>query len=182
VFLVNISRGSGSRRDPVRVVVHPSGRGGEVAIGDFQSETDEDHPAREREETKRLLYVALTRARDRLYLGSVLKEDRIQPARGSLAKCCRSLLDQLIERAGEVEWRPASGRIHRFGVCPRAAFQALPDVGDEGSRTFDSAPLGDSEPPPDRSPAVAAVVLPVSAGPSRAEPVDRLVGTLVHRL
>ena len=28
VFLVNLSRGSGNRRDPVRVVADPSGRGG----------------------------------------------------------------------------------------------------------------------------------------------------------
>ena len=60
VFLVNLSRGSGSRRDPVRVVADPSGIGGGVAIGDFQSEADDDSRAKEREETKRLLYVALT--------------------------------------------------------------------------------------------------------------------------
>ena len=50
-----------------------------VAVGDFRSDADEDDAAKEREETKRLLYVALTRARDRLYLGSVLKEGRLQP-------------------------------------------------------------------------------------------------------
>ena len=43
-------------------------------------------PAREREETKRLLYVALTRARDRLYLSTALKDGRVQPGRGSLAE------------------------------------------------------------------------------------------------
>src|SRR6185295_19111097 len=41
-----------------------------VAIADYQSEADEDARARDREETKRLLYVALTRARDRLYLSA----------------------------------------------------------------------------------------------------------------
>ena len=41
-----------------------------VAVADFQSEADEEAQAREREETKRLLYVALTRARDRLYLSA----------------------------------------------------------------------------------------------------------------
>ena len=65
-----------------------------VAVGDFQSEADEDEAAREREETKRLLYVALTRARDRLYLASVLKDGRLQPGRGSLAEVLpASLLD-----------------------------------------------------------------------------------------
>ena len=40
--------------------------GTSVAVGDFESEIDEERAAREREDTKRLLYVALTRARDRL--------------------------------------------------------------------------------------------------------------------
>src|SRR6185503_9295139 len=71
VFLVNLARGTGNFRDPIRVVA--------VAGGDFRSDADEDGAAKEKEETKRLLYVALTRARDRLYLGSVLKEGRLQP-------------------------------------------------------------------------------------------------------
>ena len=41
---------------------------GRLSVGDFQSEADADAKAKDREETKRLLYVALTRARDRLYL------------------------------------------------------------------------------------------------------------------
>ena len=57
-----------------------------VAIGDFESEADEDAGAREREETKRLLYVAVTRARDRLYLGAVVKEGGFKPGRGSLGE------------------------------------------------------------------------------------------------
>ena len=48
-----------------------AGSGGEpsVAIADYQSEADEDALGREREETKRLLHVALTRARDRPFVG-----------------------------------------------------------------------------------------------------------------
>jgi superfamily I DNA/RNA helicase len=44
-----------------------------VAIGDFQTEFDEDASNRDVEETKRLLYVATTRARDRLYLSAEVK-------------------------------------------------------------------------------------------------------------
>ena len=84
-FVVNINRGTGGPRAPIRVMVDgydaPS-----VSIGDFDSEADEDAPAREREETKRLLYVALTRARDRLYLGAVLKDGVFKPGRGSLGE------------------------------------------------------------------------------------------------
>ena len=73
VFLVNLARGTGNFRDPIRVVASPGGDEVSVAAGDFRSDADEDAAARDKEETKRLLYVALTRARDRLYLGSVLK-------------------------------------------------------------------------------------------------------------
>jgi ATP-dependent helicase/nuclease subunit A len=85
VFVVNMNRGTGGPRAPIRVMVDgydtPS-----VSIGDFESEADEDAGAREREETKRLLYVAVTRARDRLYLGAVVKEGGFKPGRGSLGE------------------------------------------------------------------------------------------------
>ena len=85
VFVVNMNRGTGGPRAPIRVMVDgydtPS-----VAIGDFESEADEDATAREREETKRLLYVAVTRARDRLYLGAVVKDGTFKPGRGSLGE------------------------------------------------------------------------------------------------
>src|SRR5262249_6812814 len=84
VFLVNLAPGTGGFRDPIRVVT--SADRCSVAVGDFRSDADEDAAAKEKEETKRLLYVALTRARDRLYLGSVLKDGRLQPGRGSLAE------------------------------------------------------------------------------------------------
>jgi ATP-dependent helicase/nuclease subunit A len=85
VFVVNMNRGTAGPRAPIRVTVDgrdtPS-----VAIGDFESEADEDAAARDREETKRLLYVALTRARDRLYLAAVVKDGAFKPGRGSLGE------------------------------------------------------------------------------------------------
>ena len=57
-----------------------------VSIGDFDSEADEDATPREREKTKRLLYVALTRARDRLYLAAAVKNGVFKPGRGSLGE------------------------------------------------------------------------------------------------
>ena len=85
VFVVNMNRGTGGPRAPIRVMVDgydtPS-----VSIGDFESEADEDATARDREETKRLLYVAATRARDRLYLGAVVKDGVFKPGRGSLGE------------------------------------------------------------------------------------------------
>ena len=75
----------GGRRAPIRVgfttADEPS-----VAIADYQSEADEDAQAREREETKRLLYVALTRARDRLYLSATVEDGVCRTGRGSLGE------------------------------------------------------------------------------------------------
>jgi ATP-dependent helicase/nuclease subunit A len=85
VFVVNINRGTGGPRAPIRVLADGFGTPS-VSIGDFESEADEDSAAREREETKRLLYVALTRARDRLYLGAVVKNGAFKPGRGSLGE------------------------------------------------------------------------------------------------
>jgi ATP-dependent helicase/nuclease subunit A len=85
VFVVNINRGTGGPRAPIRVLADGYGTPS-VSIGDFESEADEDATARDREETKRLLYVALTRARDRLYLGAVVKNGAFKPGRGSLGE------------------------------------------------------------------------------------------------
>jgi ATP-dependent exoDNAse (exonuclease V) beta subunit len=120
VFIVNLARGTGTRRPPIRVVTgddEPS-----VAVGDFQSSGDEDQPSREREETKRLLYVALTRARDRLYLSSVLKDGQLKPGRGSLAEVMPiALQDRFAEASGaaSVAWTASSGTVHTLRVCPR---------------------------------------------------------------
>jgi len=97
VFVVNLGRGTGGPRAPIRVLADAHGAPS-VAIGDFDSEADEDAPAREREETKRLLYVALTRARDRLYLSGCVKNGVFKPGRGSL---------------GEVLPRPVVARIEQ---------------------------------------------------------------------
>jgi ATP-dependent helicase/nuclease subunit A len=85
VFVVNVNRGTGGPRAPIRVLADGFGTPS-VSIGDFESEADEDAAPREREETKRLLYVALTRARDRLYLGAVVKNGAFKPGRGSLGE------------------------------------------------------------------------------------------------
>ena len=85
VFLVNMGRGTGGVRAPIRVVDDPTGDAS-VAIADYQSEADEDAHAREHEESKRLLYVALTRARDRLYLSGALKDGVCRFGRGSLGE------------------------------------------------------------------------------------------------
>ena len=85
VFVVNMGRGTGGARAPIRVVDDAAGEAS-VAIADYQSEADEDAQAREREESKRLLYVALTRARDRLYLSATVQAGTVRMGRGSLGE------------------------------------------------------------------------------------------------
>ncbi|MBI4265165.1 MAG: UvrD-helicase domain-containing protein [Acidobacteria bacterium] len=119
VFLVNLARGTSARRSPIRIAVDPEGEPS-AAVGDYESDGDEDDRPKELEETKRLLYVALTRARDRLYLGSVVEGGRVQPARGSLAEVFpASLLEVWTHEPnrGRVTWRASSGAAHQLRVA-----------------------------------------------------------------
>jgi ATP-dependent helicase/nuclease subunit A len=114
VFVVNMGRGTGGFRPAIRVSADSAGAAS-VAIADYQSEADEDAQAREREETKRLLYVALTRARDRLYLSATVADGRVRMGRGSLGEVLPDEMKTLFAQAtrpGEVEWTGASGRRH----------------------------------------------------------------------
>jgi ATP-dependent helicase/nuclease subunit A len=133
IFVVNMGRGSGGVRPAIRVAA--GGGSGEsagessVAIADYQSEADEDASAREREETKRLLYVALTRGRDRLYLSATAKDGKCRMGRGSLGEVLPDAVRRLFVDAGragyagdnvEVVWVGGSGARHRLAT-PRAS-------------------------------------------------------------
>ena len=85
VFVVNMGRGAGGIRAPIRVTDDAAGEAS-VAIADYQSDADEDVAAKEREESKRLLYVALTRARERLYLSATVKDGVCRMGKGSLGE------------------------------------------------------------------------------------------------
>ena len=190
VFVVNLARGTAARRAPVRVTA----QGGaddrvSVAVGDFQSDADEDVVARDKEETKRLLYVALTRARDRLYLASALKDGRLQPGRGSLAEVMPLALTAVFEEAstnggGEVQWRAASGAVHRWRVCAGVADARSPEhvaSGVSPKILDDFEPLSTEGSLPRMN--ATDVGAPIAAVPRPAGgDSDRLVGTLVHRL
>ncbi|MDO8795057.1 MAG: UvrD-helicase domain-containing protein [Vicinamibacterales bacterium] len=213
VFVVNLARGTGNWRDPIRVSAGREDDGPvSVGIGTFQSEADDRRPAREREETKRLLYVALTRARDRVYLGTVVKDGRPQPGRGSLAEVMpQSLLDVLAQAAGgagaaaagaanteppDLAWVGPSGQAHRFRTCP---VHPEPSTAREVllARAVAEGPPADFArltAAPGARPVVAAAGSPlapparrgagpgVETGAGRGTETERLVGTAVHRL
>ena len=113
VFVVNMQRGTGGPRAPIRVLADGYGTPS-VSIGDFESEADEDATAREREETKRLLYVALTRARDRLYLAAALKDGAFKPGRGSLG--------EVLPRGVAARFEAALGKLAGLKACTTSEF------------------------------------------------------------
>ena len=180
VFVMNLSRGISNRRDPVRWSRDA------VAVGERQPDVDEDYDVREREETKRLLYVALTRARDRLYLGTVLKDGRLVPVRGSLAEVLPApLLDRLGDAASTVQWAASSGAIHRFRVCgPAESAMPAAQAHADSERESDFLPLVE-EPTAARS--VASLIEAdaqngFQSGVASGDDSERVVGSLVHRL
>jgi ATP-dependent helicase/nuclease subunit A len=112
VFVVNMGRGTGGMRPPIRVAAGAAGEAS-VSIADYQSEADEDMQAREREESKRLLYVALTRARDRLYLSATVQNGTCRMGRGSLGEVLPATIKALFVAAALTDtrtlgWRSAS--------------------------------------------------------------------------
>ena len=204
VFLVNLARGTGNRRDAIRIAADAGEDSVAVSVGDFRSESDEDEVAREREETKRLLYVAMTRARDRLYLGTVVKEGRAQPGRGSLAEVLPpSLLEKFSEAyagVASVRWQARTGGVHYFDVAAGAARSSLAEATAGAHGETDARPESVKQPlsgrrsvnsdfavlqdtSPRRMTVAAAIGQPVGTQPTViGTDSDRLVGTLVHRL
>jgi ATP-dependent helicase/nuclease subunit A len=195
VFVVNLTRGTGGIRAALRVVADPVSGQGSLSVGGFQSEADEDVKGKNREETKRLLYVALTRARDRLYLASEVKDGKWRAFGGSLGEILPASFRVKFEAAaGEappetIEWIAASGQVHTLRVCQKQTSSersnntvkyTSPPV-DRGPDLFD--PLVDPFALPRAS--VTEVMAPsemsdVGAGSEASHPT--LAGTLVHRL
>ncbi|HXG56787.1 MAG TPA: UvrD-helicase domain-containing protein [Vicinamibacterales bacterium] len=191
VFVVNMARGAGGLQKPVRVTV--DGEGGEpsVSVSPFVSETDDLEREREQHETRRLLYVATTRARDRLYLSSSLKEGQMAAGRGGLADVLPNSLRALFAAAAAtseetVTWTAASGRAFTWRVCRPAqvadAISVVTRSDAEGSLDME-APLVATE----REPRVSASewlrrVSGDEPGGPAGSGQDALVGSLVHRL
>ena len=121
VFVVNLARGASGPPQPVRVLV--DGDAESVSIGPFASEMDDIDRERDRHETRRLLYVAVTRARDRLYLSTLLKAGEVVAGRGSLAEVLPPSLRDLFARAAvpltgvsTLAWTGTSGRTYSWRV------------------------------------------------------------------
>jgi ATP-dependent helicase/nuclease subunit A len=105
VFVVNLARGAGGRPAPVRIVDDADRV--ELVVGPADDAWSAEERARDAEENKRLLYVALTRARDRLYLSTTLGADGRFSARPTgLGAVLPSSLAPAFEAAGHDEGPP----------------------------------------------------------------------------
>ena len=179
VFVVNLAKGASGFPRPVRV------SGEEVSVGPFVSESDDEERFREREETKRLIYVALTRARDRLYLGTVLKDGAFAIGRGSLAEVLpesfRALFVRAAQEPGDVDRVDGRSQGRAYRVRSRAEQSSASGGSRAASNNFETSTAGrrltDGLPPrtpADRRCAVDAsgVDRPTSGAlPSRARPL-----------
>ena len=191
VFVVNLHLPGRGRSSAFSVIERGPEGEPEVVFGSSDATRLED--AHEREELRRLFYVAMTRARDRLYLAAEVDPDQHAIRRGprSLASLLPASLADVFASAAssprettEIDWedgrgsfafrvcRPSEGRIDA-GPGASAATRGEPDVRQVQAvdRTVASAIDMAWE---TRSRLVTAAATG-SAG-------DRLVGTLVHRL
>jgi ATP-dependent exoDNAse (exonuclease V) beta subunit len=200
VFLTSLTRGTGGRSDPIVVVPAAGGGAPLVSVAGSLPAADEATSERDREETKRLLYVAVTRARERLYLAAVLKHGRFQPAPGSLGEVMpASLRSAFAEAAGggaSVEWHAESGGVHTLEVVAAGAGAAAGVAAEVAPGAAAPAPACDFQPLRDvtsaqRIGAAACAMAMVSAEADEAEgeasPAvssadPALIGTVVHRL
>jgi ATP-dependent exoDNAse (exonuclease V) beta subunit len=135
--------------------------------------------------------VALTRARDRLYLASEVKDARWRAFGGSLGDILPPGVKACFEAAGTspppetTEWTAASGHVHTFRVCTAAPVhdQPVPTQGRTDLPPDSLAPLVD----PFELPRVAVTkaLAPLVEKPRRSQMNTgsrSLTGTLVHRL
>ena len=196
VFVVNITRGTGNRKSPIRVVADAEHAQAWLSVADFQSEADEDAKAKDREETKRLLYVAVTRARDRLYLAADIKKPPFRAFGGSLGDILPQSLKARFEAATatpppeSVEWAASSGTVHTFRLCHKSGSDPVPagivnPGGDEATSVDNFGVLVDAHATP-RAGVTAAAAVETPVGIQRRNQIDTatgsVIGTLVHRL
>ena len=190
VFVVNLARGASGPPQPVRVMV--AGEDEAVSVGPFASDMDKGERERDRHETRRLLYVAMTRARDRLYLSASVEDGRLEPGAGSLAAVLPEPLQAFFSAAAEASstdrrllWRGSSGREFMWRLCRP---HAVPPGAEEPAGHISEVRItifGDQQP------AEALLRVPVTEalgpGPDGGDQFSSagggtLVGTLVHRL
>jgi ATP-dependent helicase/nuclease subunit A len=191
VFLVNLHVPGRGRPAGFSVIERGTGGEPEVAFGTTEGTRLEEQ--REMEEMRRLLYVAVTRARDRLYLvGQVDRKGLLKRPQRSLAALLPAGLANAVAAAAAPSGRPLVWESRNGSFALRTC---EPPAAGPPATTPAAAPRA-AEPAVDRAPlrvrqpvSVAATAAGVPrpalgrrARRSDAGVGDRLIGTLVHRL
>jgi ATP-dependent helicase/nuclease subunit A len=184
VFVVNMHMPGRGRSPGFSVIERGPNDEPEVAFGTTEATKLEDQ--RETEELRRLLYVAVTRARDRLYLASDVEEGaKVRRGARSLASLLPATLGATFAAASatdldRIEWTSASGPF-TLGVC-RPGPSAVTSAGAVGPDTtvLDVEPIEDAR-TRSRSVTGSEVFSTGDLRPHHLRP-RQLAGTLVHRL
>jgi ATP-dependent helicase/nuclease subunit A len=194
VFVVNLHVPTRGRGTPSIIERGPDGLP-EVAFR--TTPATELDAERDEEESRRLWYVAVTRAKDRLYLAAQVNEQgQLKPKGRSLAGLMpKSLVDTFgnaaTDRAADhVTWHSQSGPFVLRVCRPGTPVPASPSHGDRRGETIDEPPI-DVRPLLVRGRAIGRVT-PVESSfdgtlgrigtEIEDQPHARLIGTLVHRL
>ena len=177
------------RGEPVEVVTRPDGDDvlDLVAVDGLADAAADEIEAREREEAKRLVYVAFTRARDRLYLATTIaRQGGFAPATSALGAVLPASLGAALAAAASAEdavaWTSASGHLHALRVI-RAGDDAVAAAPPAPARHDDFAPLALAGGRPDTVSARSQALQPGDldgAGDADRE-AARAIGRLVHR-
>ena len=168
-----------------------------MTVWPYRSESDAGERARDIEETKRLLYVASTRARDRLYLSAVACDGEVACNRGSFGEVLPKGLACVLTAAADhsrawIGWEGPGGATHEFRIVTHEAEERVgpadPDRGnqrDSPNVRVDLSPVGGTG---SRRTSMTEVVESLGGGPPETAgeldipPRPQLVGTIVHRL
>lgn len=126
VFLVDFGRGTGARVPAIRVTPDRGDGQASVTVWPYRSDSDSGERDQNIEETKRLLYVASTRARDRLYLSAVARDGVVKFHRGSFGEVLPNGLATAFLAAADhsrasVGWEGPGGVTHQFRIVAHAS-------------------------------------------------------------
>jgi ATP-dependent helicase/nuclease subunit A len=192
VFLVRLQAGVRTGDAPVTVVPKDEHNRADVAVS-ISAPSGKIERARDAEERRRLLYVAMTRARDRLYFSAEVEEGK-RPGGTSFEKLLPVALQQTIEQglpsAGHerVTWTAASGASFTFQVClPDSASLPASNEPLPGAPAADTKPLADNDlprttvtQPQATEKTTSGVVFPKTTPDVVFS--SKALGTLVHRM
>ena len=193
VFVVNLSRGAGGRGGAVEVVTRVEADGTVedlVSLDGLADEVGDEIEAREREESKRLVYVAVTRARDRLYLATTLaKNGTFAPGPASLGHVLPASLAPAFAQAAvagtateAIEWVAASGARHHLRVVTAATAPVITAAAAAPATADDFAPLVLARTGASNVSDLARLAAPAMASPEAGDrAAARALGALVHR-